>query len=91
MREKYRGNKTGDGRRLTPEQEHLIQRKIIDKDPDQLKLDFALWTRGTVQQLILQETKIDLPMRPVGDYLQRWGFTPQKPANFAYERKSEKV
>jgi transposase len=91
LREKYRGNKTGDGRRLTADQENLIQRKIIDKHPDQLKLDFALWTRGAVQQLILQETKIDLPIRTVGDYLQRWGFTPQKPAKFAYERKTEKV
>ena len=89
--EKHRGIKVGDNRRLTKEQEKSIQRKIIDKHPDQLKLDFALWTREAVRQLVLLETGIDLPIRTMGDYLKRWGFTPQKPTKFAYERKAEKV
>ena len=82
--EKHRGIKVGDNRRLTKEQEKSIQRKIIDKHPDQLKLDFALWTREAVRQLVLLETGIDLPIRTMGDYLKRWGFTPQKPTKFAY-------
>ena len=32
-----------------------------------------------------------MPVRTVGLYLQRWGFTPQKPVKFAYERRPEKV
>jgi transposase len=63
-----------------------IQQLICDKSPDQYKLDFALWTRKAVQGLIHQRFKIVMPVRTVGDYLKRWGFTPQKPAKRAYEQ-----
>lgn len=86
-----RGNKFGEGRHLTPEQEHSIRKQIIDKHPDQLKLDFALWTRGAVRLLIKQDCGFEMPIRTVGEYLKRWGFTPQKPVKFAYERNPEKV
>ena len=72
-------------------QEAAIRRKIIDRRPEQLKLDFALWTREAVRQLILHELGLDMPIRTVGEYLKRWGFTPQKPVKFAYERRPEKV
>jgi transposase len=86
-----RGLKKGQGRHLTSPQERNIQGKIIDQHPDQLKLDFALWTREAVRQLIKQEYSIEMPIRTVGEYLKRWGFTPQRPLKFAYERKTEKV
>lgn len=86
-----RGNKFGDGRHLTPDQELSIRKQIIDKHPDQLKLDFALWTRGAVRLLIKQECGFEMPIRTVGEYLKRWGFTPQKPVKFAYERNPDKV
>jgi hypothetical protein len=38
-----RGDKLGEGRHLTPEQELRIQKQIIDKHPDQPKLDFAFF------------------------------------------------
>ena len=42
-------------------------------------MDFALWTRAAVMQLIERECDIKLSVRAVGNYLARWGFTPQKP------------
>lgn len=86
-----RGRKVGEKRHLSKEQEKAIQKTIIDRCPDQLKLDFALWNRIAVQQLIEQEYGFEMPIRTVGEYLKRWGFTPQKPAKFAMERKPEKV
>lgn len=86
-----RGRSKGDFRHLSPDQEKAIQKKIIDKLPEQLKLSFALWTRDAVRQLIKQDTGIEMPIRTVGEYLKRWGFTPQKPLKFAYERKPEIV
>jgi len=86
-----RGRKVGEQRHLTVDQEKKVRRKIIDRLPEQLKLDFALWTRDAVRQLIAQETGIEMPVRTVGEYLKRWGFTPQKPLKFAYERKPELV
>jgi hypothetical protein len=73
---------------LSLEQEKQIQKKMVDKCPEQLKLDFALWTREAARQLIKQEYAIEMPVRTVGEYLKRWGFTPQRPQRplrYAYE------
>ena len=86
-----RGRRTGDQRCLTAEQEQLLQRLICEKRPEQLKMDFALWNRPAVSQLILQECAIVMPIRTVGHYLKRWGFTPQKPIKKAYEQRPEAV
>jgi hypothetical protein len=32
-----------------------------------------------------------MPIRTVGEYLKRWGYTPQRPVRYAYERDGEKV
>ena len=79
IRPALRGRSQGDGRTLTQAQEDSIQRTIIDKRPEQLKMDFFLWSRAAVGQLIEQEFGIKLHVRSVGKYLKRWGFTPQKP------------
>jgi transposase len=81
-----RGRPNGSGRRLISEEEELIRRLICDKTPDQLRLDFALWNRQAVLQLIEDRLGVRLPIRTVGDYLKRWGFTPQKPIKRAYEQ-----
>jgi transposase len=86
-----RGNKFGNGRTLTIKQENKIKKLITDKYPDQLKFDYALWTREAVKLLIEKECKIVMPIRTVGEYLKRWGYTPQKPVKYAYERDGEKV
>lgn len=91
LKVKASGRPQRSGRRLTSKQEGAIRRKIVDRCPDQYKLDFALWTRKAVQELILQETGIVMPIRTVGCYLARWGFTPQKPVRRAFERDPEKV
>lgn len=86
-----RGHRAGEGRRLNPKQEAMIQRLICDKRPEQLKMDFALWSRAAVMQLIERECAITLSVRGVGNYLKRWGFTPQKPIKKAYEQRPEAV
>ena len=86
-----RGKPVGQGRALTEEQEHAIRKVICDKRPEQLKMEFALWTRAAVMQLIEREYGIKLSVRGVGNYLSRWGFTPQKPIKKAYEQRPEAV
>ena len=86
-----RGRRTGEKRTLTIEQEAQVRRSLIDKTPDQLKLPFALWTRDAVKLLIKQRFSLEMPIRTVGEYLKRWGFTPQKPVKRAYEQSSEAV
>jgi transposase len=86
-----RGRSSGDGRTLTADREAVIQRTICDKRPEQLKMEFALWSRAAVMQLIEQEFGVKLAVRTVGDYLKRWGFTPQKPIRRAYEQRPQAV
>jgi transposase len=91
IKSKKRGIKEGMNRTLTQEQEAEVQRCIIDKTPDQLKLSFALWTRQAVGELIRLRFGITMPVRTIGHYLRRWGFTPQKPTKRAYEQRPEAV
>jgi transposase len=86
-----RGRRTGDRRTLSYDQETQIQKALIDKTPDQMKLPFALWTRDAVKLLIQQWYSIEMPIRTVGEYLKRWSFTPQKPIKRAYEQSSQAV
>ena len=88
---KTRGRRTGTCRTLDPSQEKQLKRAMTDKTPDQLKIPFALWTRRAVKDLIRQLFSIDMPIRTVGEYLGRWGFTPQKPLRRAYEQNPKAV
>ena len=91
LKPKTRGRKTGTNRAMGTDQESHIRKLICDKRPEQLKMKFALWTRVAVRALILEEFDIDVTERCVGNYLKRWGFTPQKPIKKAYEQQPKAV
>jgi len=86
-----RGLKSGQGRLLTAEQEKEIQKMIIDKTPDQLKLPFVLWDRKAVKELIQSQYRVNVAIRTIGDYLLRWNFSPQRPVKRAYEQQPKTV
>lgn len=86
-----RGRKHGECRTLSVAQERQVQKLIAEKLPDQLKLPFALWTRKAVAQLIAERFGLMLPVRTMGEYLKRWGFTPQKPVKKADEQNPKEV
>jgi transposase len=85
------GRKAGMCRSLSVTQEKRIRCLLVDKTPDQLKMPHVLWTRKAVQELIEQEAGFVMPIRTVGEYLRRWGFTPQKPMKRAYEQNPKAV
>jgi len=91
LKGKKTGVKSEDKKLLNAQQEKEIQSMIIDKMPDQLKLDFALWTRKSVKELVEREFGVVLAINTMGDYLRKWGFTPQKPKKKAYEQCDKKV
>ncbi len=86
LRSQKRGRDSAAQKVLTGQEEQRVQRMIRDKCPDQLKLPFALWTAAAVQELIEREWGKRLALSTVRLYLQRWGFTPQKPLIRAKER-----
>jgi transposase len=77
--------------RLKPHQAATVVCLITDRCPDQLKMPFVLWTREAVRDIIARRFKIHLSVWTVGRYLQRWGFTPQKPIRRAYEQDPKAV
>src|SRR5512144_120731 len=85
------GRPIGSGRLLTKEQEQGIQQAIETKTPPELEIPSALWTRQAVRDLIHQQLGIRLPIRTVGEYLRRWGYTPQKPVRKAYKQDPKAV
>lgn len=84
-----RGNRLGAGRTLSLPEEIWIQQVMQEHFPDELNIDSALWTRGAVQTLIACECGVEMPIRTVGEYLKRWGYTPQKPLKRAYEQEPQ--
>lgn len=86
LRQGLRGRVEGEGRKLTASQEIEVQALMLEHFPEELEIDSALWTRRAVQQLIEEHCEVKLPIRTVGSYLERWGFTPQKPLKRAYEQ-----
>jgi len=86
-----RGRREGDKRVLTPEQEKTIRQTIIDKNPEQIKLKCCLWTRRAIHDYILRDFKIDLPLSTLGYYLDRWGFSVQRPIKKAFNQNPDKI
>ena len=88
---KTRGRRIGAKRVLSSEQEKALRNLMIDKTPDQLKFPFALWTRCAIQVVADRLFGVKLTLRTISNYMNRWGFTTQKPMKLAYEQKPEAV
>ena len=86
-----RGRPQGIGSKLTKQQEMQVRQWILDKQPKQMKFDFALWTRRAVKALIKREFGVDLSISTVGVYLRSWGFSSQRPMRRAIEQNPEAV
>lgn len=88
---KKKGARSEDRKLLSADQEKAIQRMIIDKMPEQLKFPYALWTRKAVKELVEREFGVILAINTMGDYLRKWGFSPQRPKKQAYEQCPKQV
>jgi transposase len=88
---KKRGRGSAEQRMLNSAQEAELKKLLITKNPQQLKLPFALWSRKAIKSVIYQMWRIKIAIRTIGDYMKRWGFTPQKPIKKAYEQSPKAV
>ena len=82
---------TGRPRSLTPAQEKQVFRWVNGRNPRQYGLDFGLWTRAVVVELIEKKFGIALGLTAVGQLLAKLGLTPQKPLQRAYQRDPEAI
>jgi len=79
-----RGRKYLSGRTLSLAQEWQLRSIIVGESPKQMSLPFALWNRRAVMELIKKLFDIEMPIRTVGEYLLRWGYTPQRQGDCTY-------
>lgn len=91
IKPKKRGRSVGEKRILSPEQEKEIQQIIVDKNPEQLKFKDCMWTRKNIAELIYQKYGIKIKPSTLGYYLQRWGFSVQRPVKRAYKQDEKKI
>lgn len=82
---------TGRPRTLTPEQEQQVFRWVNGRDPRQHGLDFGLWTRAVVAELVERKFGVKLGLTAIGELLAKLGLTPQKPLQRAYQRDPEAI
>lgn len=80
------GRPAGSGRTLSAAQARHLQGVIDGKTPEQVGIASALWTRRAIQELIHRTYGLDVPVRTVGEYLRRWGYTPKKPRRRARQQ-----
>ena len=82
---------TGRPSKLTIKQQEQVFRWINGRDPRQYGLDFGLWTRQIAATLIEQKFGVKLGVTAVGRLLARWGLSPQKPLQRAYQRDPQAI
>jgi transposase len=85
------GRPIGSGRTLTDEQGEHIQQLIDENSPGKLGIKAPLWSRTAVRELIHKEYGIWMPVRTVGEYLKRWGYTAKRPSRHARDQEPEEV
>jgi transposase len=85
------GRPVGTGRTLSDEQARRIQDRIDHHSPEELGIPSPLWSRRAVRDLIRQELGIAMPVRTVGEYLKRWGYTAKRPRRHARQQDPEEV
>jgi transposase len=85
------GRPVGSGRSLTEAQASRLQHLIDSHSPEELGLAYPLWSRAAVRDLILQEYDLAMPVRTVGEYLKRWGYTAKRPRRHAKDQDPEEV
>jgi transposase len=85
------GRPIGTGRTLSDQQAQQIQKQLAAHSPEDLGIPAPLWTRPAVRQLIQNELGIAMPVRTVGLYLQRWGYTAKRPRRRARKQDPEEI
>ena len=76
---------------MTDAQWEAVRKMVVGKDPRQHGMDFGLWTRRHIQQLIRENFSIEIGLTAIGRALHRIGIVPVKPLKRAYQRNPEAI
>ena len=76
----------GAPQKLDARQMQQLSRIIREKNPLQLKFDYALWTLAIIRELIARRFKVKLSEVSVGRMMKRLGFSAQRPLYRAWQQ-----
>ena len=85
------GHRTGRPKKLTGSHIAWIYKTVVDKNPLQMRFQYALWTRAMVAVVIKRRFGIRLSESSVGRLLRQLGLTFQRPLYRAYQQNPEAV
>jgi transposase len=85
------GRPVGTGRTLSDDQARRLRGLIDNNSPEGLGIPSPVWSRRAVRDLIRKEYGIEMPVRTVGAYLQRCGYTAKKPRRHARDQDPDEV
>jgi len=85
------GRPVGSGRTLSDAQAAHLQQILDSHTPEQVGVAAPLWNRRAVRDLIRQQYGIVMPVRTVGAYLRRWGYTLKRPQRHSRDQDPEEV
>lgn len=86
VRERKRGPVSSPLSLLTPLQKRRLRKTVIDKTPDQLKFDFALWSSKAIKEYVHDAFGVDICRRTARRYMAQLGLTYQCPVRRAREQ-----
>lgn len=72
--------------KVTAEEMRWIAETVRDKNPQEMKFEFALWTLSLVGEVIYRKFGKRLTKPTVGRIMRILGFTPQKPLYRAWQQ-----
>ena len=72
--------------KLKAEQMEKLARIVREKNPLQLKFEYALWTLAMIRELIRREFSVRLSEVSVGRVMRRLGYSPQRPLYRAWQQ-----
>ncbi len=76
----------GAPRKLSAKQMMRIAKIVREKNPQQLRFDYALWTLAMIRELIVRLFDVRISEVSVGRVMRRLGFTPQRPLYRAWQQ-----
>jgi transposase len=85
------GRPVGSGRTLSDEQAARLRAILDRQSPEEAGIASPLWSRRAVADLIHKEYGITMPVRTVGEYLRRWGYTAKRPRRHAKDQDPDEV
>ncbi|TAN43905.1 MAG: IS630 family transposase [Nitrospirae bacterium] len=77
--------------KLNSKQMRKLSQIIKEKNPLQLKFEYALWTPAIIRKLIHREFGVSLSEVSVGRLMRRLGFSPQRPLYRAWQQNPQLV